>query len=236
MPSSWNRSKATALATALLLHLGLASWLLSLRFGQPTAVEQTLSFEWLSPPPEPVKPPPPQPMPLSPGAVETPQIVLPALEEESQAITLPDWLEQGRQVASAFGRTPERRGFGEAPRAPPQLKSRRPSPSVFERPLPRVGTTVRSPEGESILWVSDNCYISLDSQSLTMGDFHAARRGVRRCNIGIGKKKPRDDLFAPIKRPEKGSHPFTEDDKGMRPLSPQEPGCRREEGSAGCAP
>lgn len=200
------------------MHLGLASWLLGLRFEQPPAVEQTLSFAWLSPPPEPLKPPPPQPMPLSPGAVEAPQSVLPALAEESQAITLPDWFEEGRQVASAFGRAPERRGFGEAPSAPPQLKSKRPPPSVFERPLPRVGTTVRTPEGETILWVSNNCYISLDSQSLTMGDFHKARNGVRRCQIGVGKKKPRDDLFDPIKPPQ------------------QEPGCRREEGSAGCAP
>lgn len=228
MPSGWNQSKATALAAALALHLGLACWLLSLRFDQPASVERTLSFEWLSPPPEPERPPPPLPMPLAPAAVEAPQIVLPELEEESQAIALPDWLAEGRAVAGSFGQAPERRGFGKEPSEPPQLKSKRPPPSVFEQPLPRVGTTVKTPEGETILWVSDNCYISLGSQSLTMGDFHKARNGIRRCQIGVGRKKPRDDLFDPIKRPRKGADPASTEQ--------QEPGCRREEGSAPCAP
>ena len=34
-----------------------------------------------------------------------------------------------------------------------------------------------------------------------MGDIHKARRGICHCNIGIGKKKARDDLFDPIKKP-----------------------------------
>jgi len=66
--------------------------------------------------------------------------------------------------------------------------------------LPRVGTTVTTPEGETILWVSDYCYISLSSTSLTMQDFHAARQGMRRCIIPVGEREPRGDLFEHLER------------------------------------
>jgi len=49
--------------------------------------------------------------------------------------------------------------------------------------------------------VSDYCYISLGSTSLTMKDFHEARQGVRRCIIPIGEAEPRGDLFDHLKRP-----------------------------------
>ena len=90
MRSNWNRSRATAIAATLLLHLVLAVLLLSLKQGTPPATAEIAEIEWIPP----------------------------------------------------------------------------------REPLPRVGTAVTTPEGETILWVSDYCYISLSSTSLTMNAIH----------------------------------------------------------------
>jgi hypothetical protein len=128
-----------------------------------------------------------------------PVIDLPASEVES----LPDWFADARAVADAIGKEPSYRKFGETPKAPPGRPKEEYPPSIWEKPLERVGKAYRTPEGEQILWVSDNCFISLGSQSLTMADFHKARNGVRRCNIGAGRREPRGDLFDHLKRPKK---------------------------------
>jgi hypothetical protein len=203
----WNRSRATALAITLLLHGMAAVWLLSVRMQVASLEPGPHDLIWM-PAPEAAQPePPPPPGPASVGPLSTPSpIVVPAPEEEpeSNAITPPDWEGEARAIAREFGREPERRRFGPEPeQEPQQLESKRPRSSVFERPLPRVGTTVRTPEGEQILWVSDNCYVSLGSQSLTTREHHALKRGITTCQIGVGKRQARGDLFEHITRPPK---------------------------------
>lgn len=231
LPSTWNRSRATALAATLLLHAVVAVWLLSARTAPPPFLIELPTPVWLPVVLDRIPPPPVAPRPITHDPVEP--SVLPVVEQApDSAITqpAPDWEGSAREVARAVGGGPGRRRLGPEPEEEPgQLKSQRPPPSVFERPLPRVGTTVTSPEGETILWVSDNCYISLESRSLTMQDFHKARQGVRRCQIGVGKKKARGDLLDPIKKPPK---PLPE----PRPQEQQEPGCRPEGGAQSCAP
>jgi len=231
LPSTWNRSRATALVATLLLHAVVAAWLLAARTApSPVLVELPMPV-WLPAVTDRIPPPPVEPMPATIEPVEP--SVLTVLEPAADSpITqpVPDWEGTAREVARAVGGGAERRRFGPEPDDEPrQLKSKRPPPSVFERPLPRVGTTVTTPEGETILWVSDNCYIPLESMSLTMQDFHKARQGVRRCQYGIGKKKARGDLFDPIKRPPK---PLPE----PRSQEQQEPGCRPEGGAQSCTP
>lgn len=231
LPSTWNRSRATALAATLLLHAVVAVWLLGARTARPPAlIEQPIPV-WLPAATDRIPPPPVEPLPITNEVVEP--SVLPVLEPAADSpITrpVPDWEGTAREIARAVGGGVERRRFGPEPEDEPrQLKSKRPPPSVFERPLPRVGTAVTSPEGETILWVSDNCFITLGSISLTMQDLHKARQGVRRCQYGVGKKKARDDLFDPVKKPPK---PLPE----PRPQEQQEPGCRPEGGAQSCAP
>ena len=231
LPSTWNRSRATALAATVLLHAVVAVWLLAARTAPPAVlVEQPMPI-WVPVPTDRVPPPPVEPLPIAIEPVEP--SVLPVLEPAADsAISQPalDWEGAAREVARAVGGGVERRRFGPEPEdGPRQLKSKRPPPSVFERPLPRVGTTVTTPEGETILWVSDNCYIPIESMSLTMQDFHKARQGIRRCQYGVGKKKARGDLFDPIKKPPK---PLPE----PRPQQQQEPGCRPEGGAQSCTP
>lgn len=222
MPSSWNRSKATALALTLVLHLLLAAWLLALRFDVPETPVPIRDLLWLPLPVEPPPAPPSEPLDL-PSAAPSPTTVPLPLPQAPPEISLPptaeDWERTAREVAGTIGQPSGRRRFGEMPKAPAGRPKEPLPPSIWKKPLPRVGTTVRTPEGETILWVSDNCYVSLGSVSLTMKDLHQGRQGIRTCQIGVGRKKPRDDLFDSIKRPP----------------PPQEPGCGPDGVGLSCA-
>jgi hypothetical protein len=185
-----------------LLHGVLAAWLLSLRMSMPPPAITIETPIWL---PE-AAPAPPPPV-LEPLLFPTEPIEpAPFLVPEAEALPPPreyDWFGDARGVAGELGR---KSGAGSSPFAPPEKPERKLKsspdgpPPLFEKPLPRVGTTVRTPEGETILWVSDYCYISLGSTSLTMQDFHKAREGVRRCIIPLGKREPRGDLFDHLKK------------------------------------
>ncbi len=210
LPSSRNRSRATALAVTLLLHVAAAFWLLALRF-EPKALIEDFEHIWL---PATATPPPPPPPPVD-SNVPPPLVApitaapLPLLMPEVAPTAVPDWSAAAREVAKGIGAGPSYQPFGETPKAPPGRPKEVYPPSIFEKPLPRVGKTVVTPDGETIVWVSDNCWVSLSSRSLTMQHIHKAREGVRMCQIGVGKKEVRGDLFDSIKRPP----------------PPQEPGC-----------
>jgi hypothetical protein len=205
LPLGWNRSRTAALAASVVLHVVIVAWLVMLRFNVPVTAPVEAIPLWMpalpSPPPSPVPieqlPAPsltigPQPMPFL-------DLDVPAIDGEPN----PDWYGDAADVAGAIGSGPERRTFGETPKAPQGRPKEEYPPSIYEKPLPRVGTSYRTPEGEQILWVSDHCYISLGTQSLTMQDFHKAREGIRRCVIYAGKRNPRGDLFDHLKRPPK---------------------------------
>lgn len=223
LPSTWNRSWAKAFVATLLLHAVVAVWLLAARTTPPQVLLEQAQPVWLPVVPERMPPPPVEPLPVTIELVEP--ALMPFLElapKTPSSLTASDWEGDARDVARAVGGGPERRRFGPEPQEPLQPKSKRLPPTVFERPLPRVGTTVTTPEGETIIWVSDNCYIPIESMSLTMQDFHKARQGIRRCQIGFGRRKPRDDLFEHLKKPP--------------PPEQQKPGCRPEGDAQSCAP
>lgn len=213
LPSSWNRARATALGVTLLLHAVVATWLLTLRFDSPPVTAGEAIVLWFLKPVPPPPVPPPQPETSRPGIEPAVAARVPIPEPPpSMALSPPlrDWHDAAREVAGAIGRGPSRRKFGEIPKVPAGRPREEYPPSIiFEKPLPRVGETVTTPEGETILWVSDKCYISLGTRSLTMAHIHQARQGIRRCNLALGKAEPRGDLFDSIKRPP----------------PPQEPGC-----------
>ena len=200
-----NRSKAAALAATLVLHAVAIAWLLMLRFDLPPSAIVEERFTWLpdflelppSPPPIEESSQAPVSIPLESLPFPLPIIDLPA----DEAASLPDWFADARAVAGAIGKEPTYRKFGETPKAPPGRPKEVFPPSIWEKPLERVGKAYRTPDGEQILWVSDHCWISLGTQSLTMADFHKARSGIRRCNIGLGRREARGDLFDHLKRP-----------------------------------
>lgn len=205
MRSNWNHSRAIAIAATLLLHLVLAAWLLSLRMSEPPPAIDVAEIEWI-PPLQPLPPAPaPQPAPFSSEPLEAPTILLPVPEEMTPSAVIHDWHGDARAVAEALRGSPNRRSFGKGPEPEHRLKSAPDGPPpLFKQPLPRVGTTVTTTQGETILWISDYCYISLSSTSLTMKDFHDARKGVRTCIIPIGEREARGDLFDHLKKPPAG--------------------------------
>ncbi len=222
LPLAWNRSRATALGLTLALHIALAIWLLALRFELPEELVEERDFLGLPVPSTPL-PPPPRPLEseLPPPAVVAP-ITAPPLPMPDIPVARParpDWSREAREIARGLDAGPSYQPFGETPKGPAERPKEQYPPSIWPKPLPRVGKTVVTPEGETIMWVSDNCWVSISSRSLTQKELHDARKGVRMCQIGAGKKKPRDDLFDSIKRPP----------------PPQEPGCDREGVGLSCA-
>jgi hypothetical protein len=219
-PLEWNRSRATALGTTLVLHVAAVLWLLALRFDLPEKLAGDLEILWQSlpvtapiqpatsvPPVDASLPPAAAPSTAVPSAVRPPVVAYP--------ITPPDeegWRNFAKDAARQLTTSPSWRPFGEVPKGPAKRPVESYEPSIFDQPLPRVGKTVETPDGETILWVSDNCYVSLSSRSLTQGAIHEGRRGARMCNFAVGHKEARGDLFDPLKR--------------LPP--PSEPGCNKD--------
>jgi hypothetical protein len=221
LPFAWNRSRATAAAIALLLHVLLAWWLLALRFNLPNELAPEPLFEWLPLPAPPPEAPPPvetetPPPRIAPNTAPPLTMPVPALEPAAPR----DWSRTARDVAKDMTAESPYRRLDEAPKAPPGRPSELYPPSIFDKPLPRVGKTVTTAEGETIIWVSDYCYVSISSRTLTQKDIHDGRKGARICVLAeVGEKKARDDLFDAIKRPP----------------PPQEPGCNKEGIGQSCA-
>jgi hypothetical protein len=227
LPVRWNRPRATALGATLLLHVLVASWLLASRFELPPTPLVEATPRWLETP-RPTPPPPAAAPALTPSRIE-PITIVPWLEPLPD-ITVPriyDFEGAAKDVAAAIGGGPSRRTFGGPLEDPDERPKEETPPTIWKKPLPRVGTTVTTPDGETIIWVSDYCYISLYSRSLTMQELHQGRQGVRTCVLAQfgGKKKPRDDLFDAVKRPPK-----------PLPDPQQKPGCGPGDEAQSCAP
>jgi hypothetical protein len=219
LPFDWNRSRATALGATLALHVAVILWLLALRFDIPAKLAGDLEVLWQSLPaaapieaalpPVPMEAPPTQAVPVAPAPITALPLPAPFLnappDEEG-------WSNFAKDAARRLTAPYPYVEFGEFPEGPEERPKEPVGPSIWPTPLPRVGKTVVTPEGETIIWVSDNCYVSISSRSLTQADVHAGRKGVRMCNLPVGKKEVRSDLFDSIKRP----------------LPPQEPGCNTE--------
>lgn len=217
---SWNRSRAAAALATLLLHLFVGFWWLqswSVRRIERVIEDQLI---WLPAPEKPPEPPPALAVDSSPpvlAPITAPPLPLPMIQPAPR----PDWSATARDVAKGMTTAPAYRAFGEVPKGPQQRPQEKLPPSIWPKALPRVGKTVTTDEGETIIWVSDYCYVSISSRSLTQKEIHDSRKGLRTCILAQfgGEKKPRDDLFDTIKRPP----------------PPQEPGCNEEGVGQSCA-
>ena len=223
----WTRSRATAFAATFVLHVAAILWLLALRFDLPEKLAGDLELLWPAlPEPEPAAPPvpppadpaPPPAAAVSPAPVESAPTRSPFLEHPPDT---EGWSNIAKDEARRLTAPYPYPRFGEFPKGPEEKPSELYPPSIFDKPLPRVGQTVTTAEGETIIWVSDYCYVSVQSRSLTQKEIHAGRNGVRTCVLAEfgGKKQARGDLFNEIKRPP----------------TPQEPGCNTEGIGLSCA-
>lgn len=228
LPFDWTRSRAAAFAATFVLHVAAILWLLALRFDLPEKLAGDLELLWSAlPEPESVVAPPLPPpadaaSPAAPSAPPTPRTAAPA--RPPFLVHPPDsegWSNIAKDEARRLTAPYPYPRFGEFPKGPEEKPSDLYPPSIFDKPLPRVGQTVTTADGETIIWVSDYCYVSVQSRSLTQAEIHAGRNGVRTCILAEfgGKKEARGDLFNEIKRPP----------------APQEPGCNTEGIGLSCA-
>ena len=161
LPIAWNRSRATAVGVTLVLHVVAVWWLLALHFEVPEALVEDLRLVWL---PVPVTAPPPPPPPTVATDLPPPEVApinappLPMPVPDVAPAVPPDWSGTAREVAKGMTTAPGYQSFGETPKAPPGRPKEEYPPSIWPKPLPRVGTTVVTPDGETIIWVSDYCY------------------------------------------------------------------------------
>lgn len=205
LPAGWSRSRTTAVCLTLVLHAMMAWWLLALRFEVPAALVEELDFAWRPAPSAPA----PMPADALPADVPPPAVApitappLPMPVPEVTTAARPDWSGTAREVAKGMTTGPSYEPFGETPKGRAERPKEQYPPSIWQKPLPRVGKTVVTPEGETIIWVSDYCYVSISSRSLTQKEIHDGRKGVRMCVLAEfgGEKNARDDLFDSIKRP-----------------------------------
>lgn len=191
-PNTWNVRRAIAFTAVVALHAGLLIILtVALRSGvrRFTPDAFTTTFVWLPSPASPAvsRPRPPIPnesAPISP--VEPPPIAPPRISVQSSADTI-DWDSEARRAAGAVIVTPRVREFGRVPDAPSWLGPVRSSPKH------QAGEQYRTENGDSIVWVSDRCYIVSSLPPLGMPDVIA--RSIPARTVCLDNSGPQGELF-----------------------------------------
>lgn len=165
-----------------MLHLVVGFWLLQawtvLRIDQVR--EERLV--WLPAPlPEFLPDPPPLDAGLPPALV-APITAAPLPLPEIVPAERPDWSSSARAVAKEMTTAPTYQRFGETPKGSQERPKDAYPPSIFDEDLPRVGTTVTTAEGETIIWVSDYCYVSISSMPSNARRHRKYRAATRRAS------------------------------------------------------
>lgn len=103
-----------------------------------------------------------------------------------------DWLTAAQRAAER--NAPESKSAFRSFLDIPKKKERSvPEPGAFSRAWSRAGSAYLTPEGEFVFWVSDDCWLTLESRSLLQQDIHAFHMAMVRCRGGT--RRPRADLF-----------------------------------------
>lgn len=212
-PSTWRLGRAVALAAVVALHVGLlilvAVSLRAIRQASPGDFVTTLVLLPSAP-----RPAVYQPHPLIPkvstaiSAVE-PRVPPSQIRAESRQGTPIDWSAEAERAASDAISRPSTRSFGEFPRAPDWLRS---VPSSDKH---HAGEQYQLGRGESVVWVSNRCFVVSEPPPLGMPDVFARSLGTHTsCQ---GPTGPREgELFKDLPAYRK-SHPPA----GLQPKQPR---------------
>ena len=109
------------------------------------------------------------------------------------------------EVVAEAGRQEGYRRFG--PRKP-QPQDEAIAPSIFkEPPKHKLGEEGSDAHGDPVVWISDNCYTTLDKRVQTARDWIKAGPGnfapaEFECMFSVGRREPDGTLFEHIKKPE----------------------------------
>jgi hypothetical protein len=102
-----------------------------------------------------------------------PPIAPPDIEIPGEVQAPIDWLAEAGRAAEDVTAAPHTRSFGKMPQAPSWLGPSRPGPAHY------AGEQYRLDTGESVVWVSDRCYIISEPVPLGMPDVFARSRGTQ---------------------------------------------------------
>ena len=108
-----------------------------------------------------------------------------------------DWYASGEAAARDFAARldrPSTRPLDRRSTSPKPPVERTPK-SVFDDERSKVGRITQNADGETIYWLTPNCYVSLGSDSIALRDVHAMHEGMTFCRIPLGKREARGDLF-----------------------------------------
>jgi hypothetical protein len=108
-----------------------------------------------------------------------------------------DWYSVGEAAARDFAERLDRPSTRPLDRRPtrPKPPAERTPKSVFDDDRSKVGRITRNADGETIYWLTPNCYVTLGSDSIALRDVHAMHEGLTFCRIPLGKREARGDLF-----------------------------------------
>lgn len=112
-----------------------------------------------------------QPAPIEP--LSLPPILPPDVRLPGDARSPIDWLAEAARAAEGTTAAPQRRSFGKIPQAPSWLGSSRSGPAHH------AGEQYRLDTGESIVWVSDRCYLISEPAPLGTPDVFVRSQGTQ---------------------------------------------------------
>ena len=173
-PNTGRVRRATAFALVVAKHAGLFVFLaFALRRSTwqiPHSAEFITTFITLPSPPvsainRPHPPIPNESASISPA--QLPSAPPPRVSLPSRAGASIDWTAEAERVARAAITVPRTRSFGEMPEAPDWVRSTPSSPKHY------AGEQYRLATGESIVWVSDRCFIVSEAAPLGTPDVFA---------------------------------------------------------------
>lgn len=188
-PNTWRVRRVTAFAVVVALHAGV---FIIMTFALRTSTRQPPSAEFITliTLPAPLLPSINRPHPPIPtenasiSPVQPPTAPPPQISVQSGAGTSIDWTAAAERAARTAIAAPRARSFGEIPQAPDWVRSAPSSPKHY------AGEAYRLETGESIVWVSDRCFIVSEPPPLGMPDVFARSLGTRMgCQAPPGPRK-----------------------------------------------
>jgi hypothetical protein len=175
----------------LMIHVSLISVATRSRYSQPS-IRDVVST-WIVLPTAPLsKTSSQQPLTHAPGFTINPiRIELPNTEsvpippaDSGSAI---DWTVEAERAAAALSNAPKPREFGSFPRADSQ------ETPVHPTPAHHAAEQYRDPYGNSVVWVSDRCYVVSERAALGMPGVLAQSRPTH--TVCVDPSAPEGELF-----------------------------------------
>jgi len=123
---------------------------------------------------------------INPIKIEPPEIELVPIPPEVTGRTI-DWAMEAERAAAAISNAPKTREFGSHREANSQQKQQHPAPAH------QVGEGYRDPYGNTIIWVSDKCYVVSERGVLGAPDVLARSRPTY--TTCVDTSAPEGELF-----------------------------------------